>query len=455
MCVEPAAPSPFTNPAAFPRIRTKNPHNGAMPHFARRHVLAGLVGLAAGLPGLARGQAVTLDPASDANQTTALQRALDAAAVENGRISLPAGRFRVSDMHFPSNLVLEGVPGATWLIADGQSVGAASNQSSLVLRDIGFAGDSGTDPLLSVDNSQSITLERCTFRDNPGVGLNLFASAATIRDCDFGGHGDAAIHSLNALGLLVTGNRIATCGNAGIRIWRSESGADGSIVTNNRISNIDWRGGGNGQNGNGINVYLADEVIVADNHITDCAFSAVRLNTTRNSVVKGNQCHRSGEVAIFSEFAFSGSIIADNIIDGAAAGISITNMDVGGALAVCSGNIVRNITPASRVNPDATPIGIFAEADTAISGNVIAGVPGPAIAAGWGPYLRNVAISGNMVTESQIGIAVSVAEGAGPVTIGANQLSVTGQEIVGMLWRDMAEPDLAAAADRYLHVTFR
>src|SRR5690606_12524616 len=111
----------------------------------------------------------------------------------------------------------------------------------LVLRHIGFAGDSGTEPLLSVDNSQSITLERCTFRDNPGVGLNLFASAATIRDCDFAGHGDAAIHSLNSLGLLVTGNRIATCGNAGIRIWRSESGPDGAILTNNRISEVDWR----------------------------------------------------------------------------------------------------------------------------------------------------------------------------------------------------------------------
>src|SRR5690606_20224198 len=127
-------------------------------------------------------------------------------------------------------------------------------------------------------------------------------------------------------------------------------------------------GGGNGQNGNGINIFRADEVIVADNHIADCAFTAIRLNSTNNTKISGNICLRSGEVAIFSEFSFSGSVIANNIIDGAASGISITNLDSGGRLAVCSGNIVRNITPVSLVNPDTVPIGIFAEADTAITG---------------------------------------------------------------------------------------
>lgn len=423
-----------------------------LPQPRRRHVLIGFAGLAASLPMSARAQSAALDPASEADQSEAFQTALHAAS-GTGRLSLPAGRFRVSGLRIPGNLLVEGVPGATWLIGMGAMIGAISAQSNIVLRDIGFAGDSGTEALFGIKASAGITLERCLFRDNPGIGLGISTSAATIQNCDFSGHGDAAIHGIDNNGLLITGNRIAKCGNAGIRVWRSESGLDGSIVTENRIAEIDWRGGGNGQNGNGINVYLADEVIVSDNHIADCAFSAVRLNTTRNSVVSNNQCRNSGEVAIFSEFGFSGSIIAQNLVDGAATGISITNSDVGGALAVCTGNIVRTISPVSKVNPDTIPLGIFAEADTAITANVVENVPGVAIGAGWGPYLRNVAVSGNVVTKSDIGIGVSVADGAGAVTVSGNQISANQHAIVGMLWTDVAEPDLVAVADRYAHVT--
>lgn len=423
-----------------------------LPAPNRRLVIAGLASLAATAPALSATEMLVPDSASD--QSTALQAALDIAGA-SGRLSLPAGRFRVSALRLPSNLVLEGVPGATWLIATGTAIASADAQTNLVLRDIGFVGDSGSDPLLSVNASTAITLERCQFRDNPGIGLNLSGSAATIRDCDFAGHGSAAIHSMDSQGLLIDGNRITRCGNAGIRIWRSENGVDGSTIVNNRISAIDWRGGGNGQNGNGINIFRADEVIVADNHLTDCAFTAVRLNATRNTQVSGNQCRNSGEVAIFSEFGFSGSIIAQNIIDGAASGISITNLDSGGHLAVCSGNIVRNIYPSSRVNPDTTPSGIFAEADTVITGNVIENVPGTGIAAGWGPYLRNVVIADNVVTASKIGIAISLAEGAGAVVIGQNRLDVTDHAVIGKRWRDLVETDLLATADRYPHVTIR
>jgi uncharacterized secreted repeat protein (TIGR03808 family) len=418
----------------------------------RRQVLVGLAG--AGLVEPAFGQAESLLPDSDADQSMALQTALHA-ATGSGHLRLPAGRFRVSGIRFPGNLVVEGVPGATWLVANGASVGAASGIANLVLRDIGFAGDSGEAVLYSIEASQAITVERCSFRDSPATALGIFASGATIRDCDFAGHGDAAIHALDNEGVLITGNRITNCGNAGIRVWQSESGPDGTIVTHNRISDIDWRGGGNGQNGNGINVFLADEVIVADNHITDCAFTAIRLNTTRNSIVSGNQCFNSGEVAIFSEFGFSGSIIAQNIVDGAAGGISITNMDTGGEVAVCTGNIVRNITPRSEVNPDTSPFGIYAEADVAVSGNMVENVPGVGIGAGWGPYLRNVAVTGNVVTTSRIGIGASVADGAGAVTVSGNQVADCDYAIAGMAWHDVAEPDLLAVIDKYPHVTIR
>lgn len=415
----------------------------------RRLFVAGLAGLAASLPLAAQAQGGLVgDDTKD--QTSTLQAAIDSA---NGRLTLPAGRFRVSSLRLPSNILIEGVPGATWLVTSGGMAASASAQSGIVLRDIGFTGDSGDAPLLGFEECTGITVERCIFRDSPAIALGLRTSAATIRDCDFSGHGDAAIHSVDSLGVIVTGNAIEKCGNAGVRIWRSENGPDGSIVSHNRIRTIDWRGGGNGQNGNGINVYLADQVIVADNHIADCAFTAVRLNTTHNCQVTGNLCFNSGEVAIFSEFGFSGSIVSDNVIDGAATGIAITNLDTGGQIAICAGNIVRTIAPRSEVNPDTRPIGILVEAEVAVTGNLVSNSPGAGIIAGWGPYLRNVALTGNIVTDSAIGIGVSVVEGVGAVTLSGNLVSAaTEGDIVGMRWTDIAEKDLLANAGKYGHV---
>src|SRR5690606_30600807 len=130
-----------------------------------------------------------------------------------------------------------------------------------------------------------------------------------------------------------------------------------------------------------------------------------------------------------------GSVISNNIVDGAAQGISITNFDQGGRLATCSGNIVRNIYPNSRVNPDTVPVGIFAEADAIIAGNVVEIVPGSGIGAGWGPYLRDVSVTNNIVREVEIGIAVSVAEGAGKAMISGNRIAgARTAAIAGMAW---------------------
>jgi uncharacterized secreted repeat protein (TIGR03808 family) len=197
-------------------------------------------------------------------------------------------------------------------------------------------------------------------------------------------------------------------------------------------------------------------VIVANNQIADCMFTAVRLNSTSNVAVTGNVCRNSGEVAIFSEFAFSGSVISNNIVDGAAAGISITNLDSGGRLAVCSGNIVRNIRSRSEVNPDTRPFGIYAEAETSISGNSIDNVPGIGILAGRGTFLRDVIIADNVLYATSTGIGVSVVQNPspGPVTITGNIVNAPlDHAIVGLEWDTVVVEDLVKDAAKYPHVT--
>ncbi|KKB82738.1 hypothetical protein VW29_15470 [Devosia limi DSM 17137] len=423
---------------------------------SRRHIVAALLALPVFAPRLAQAQssldATSLGVVGDsgADQSPALQLALQQAAAAGQTLRLPPGVISVRNIEVPGNIIVEGVPGRTRLTAPVDTNAAViADRGNVVLRDIDFAG--GNNGLI-IEFSDDIALERCSFR-NSAIGVAITDSGVTIMDSRFSELDDAAIHAMDSRGLLITGNRIDYCGNAGIRIWRSQTGPDRSIVSNNRIANIDWRDGGNGQNGNAINIFRADEVTVADNHLSDCAFTAVRLNTTRNTIVSGNVCLRSGEVAIFSEFAFSGSVIANNLIDGAATGISITNLDSGGHLATCTGNIVRNITPTSPVNPDTMPVGIFAEADTAITGNTVQTVPGVGIAAGYGAFLRNVLVANNVVSATRIGVGVSVVEGTGPVQVSGNLIHATEHAIAGLAWTDIVEPDLATNAGRFDNVS--
>jgi uncharacterized secreted repeat protein (TIGR03808 family) len=429
----------------------------------RRTLLAGLAATAA-TPALAQSlDASAIGVVPDAgDQSAALQEALLRAAGEGRPLFLPAGTYLATNLLFPSDVLVEGVPGATILAASAADpLARISGNTDVTLRGISFSNGAGGPAdgqrgLLEIEASERITLEDCSFSGSPSNGVVVRDAAAAITRCYFSGHAEAGIFSMDSRGVRISGCVVTDCGNGGILIWSTDQRRDGSIVIGNSIARIDWKGGGDGQNGNGINVFRSGEVIVADNHIADCAFSAVRLNGSRDCQVSGNICTNAGEVAIFSEFGFSGSVIANNLIDGAATGISITNLDSGGQVAVCSGNIVRNITSTSAVNPDTRGVGLYAEAETVISGNTVSGVEGFGIVAGWGPFRRNVVVTGNAVSSVTYGIGVSVVDEppAGPVTITNNQVSDTRSGgIVGMRWEELVELDLAANASNYAQVT--
>lgn len=400
-----------------------------------------------------------LTPNSSDGQTTAFSAACAAAAQAGVPLFLPAGIYIIGYAELPANLLLQGVPGAT--ILKFEVIGGAlraSRQGNITLDGLVLDGASTAqataDGHLRIEDCDGILVTNCVIRDSRANGISIERSRVRIEDCDIGACAEAAVFAMDSLGVSVTGCRISGCGNGGVLIWRSDSGRDGSIISGNSISAIDNRSGGNGQYGNGINVYKADEVIVSGNHIANVRFSAIRLNSTKDTQVVGNTCIDCKEVAIFSEFAFSGSVIANNIVDRAAQGISITNFNEGGRVATCTGNIVRNIFTGSEVNPDTTPVGIFAEADAVISGNVVETVPGLGIGAGWGPYLRDVVISDNVVREVEIGIGVSVAEGAGKAVVSSNIVSSAARAgIAALAWTEMVSDDLVRDAGRFPNVT--
>ena len=422
--------------------------------FTRRHFLGAVSAASLSSPSAARGQGLTV-AALPGDSSAAVQDAMNRAARSGVELVLEAGRYQVSGLNLPSGLSMRAVPGATTLVSRGNAILSGRSAEDVTLSGLRFDGSeegAAEGSLIDLQNCTNVSLNGCSLASARGNGITTFNCSGRISACNFSDFGETALHLQDSAGIFVSENLFQNCGNGGVRIWRYTRGFDGTIVRGNRIDGIGSTSG-NGQNGNGINVFQADGVICADNVISDCDFSALRANTTNDTIFSGNQCFDCREVAIFSEFGFSGTIISNNLVDGAATGISITNLDSEGHLAVCSGNMVRNITRNSPTNPDTIPIGIFAEADTAVTGNVVENVPGTGIAAGWGPYLRNVLISDNLVGNTLIGIAVSVAEGAGAVRIDGNLIAAaSAAAIAGTRWREVATADLIGDAALYPHV---
>jgi uncharacterized secreted repeat protein (TIGR03808 family) len=385
------------------------------------------------------------------NQSRALQGAIDEAARRGMPLFIPPGRYMVSDLHLPDGAYVTGVPGATQLLfAGGKYMLHANGARHITLFGLTIAGagnqlTGGTPGLVHLRDVSGLAIDGCTIADSLRSGLVLEYCAGHVGTCEITGCMDTGLFSLDATGLEITGNHIHRCGGNGVQVWRSGKGEDGTIIAHNRIHDIKALDGGSGQNGNGVVIFRAASVNVTGNRISDCATSAVRSNAGSNCQITGNSCERLGEVALHAQFGFEGAVIANNIVDTAAGGIAIANFDHGGRLAVCSGNVVRNLTIGEGEGaPDGRGTGISVEADTVLSNNVVEGAPGTGIRIGWGEALRDIAATGNVVRDAGIGIAVSVAPGAGKALVADNLISGTRDgAILGMKWRQVATGDLA------------
>ncbi|SMH41961.1 TIGR03808 family TAT-translocated repetitive protein [Mesorhizobium australicum] len=427
----------------------------------RRRFLAASAGFAAGLfaepvraamRGAIDAGEFGMQPGSFDDQSRAFSAMLDKASDEDAAIFLPPGQYAIARITLPRRVRLSGVPGATRLVhaGDGHMLAAEGADhielSGLVIDGASrWLGDTAQG-LVDARGVAAFVLDNCRVVGSSKNGLALERVSGRIERSEISGAADAGIWSVEAGRLQITGNTVADCGNGGILVHRWQPAEDGTIVTGNRVERILARAGGTGQNGNGINVFRAGNVIVSGNQIADCAFSAIRSNSGGNIQISGNTCRRSGETAIYSEFAFEGAVIANNIVDGGANGISVVNFNEGGRLATVTGNLVRNLSQTGPYPADAPGfgVGISVEADTSVTGNVIENAPLYGMNIGWGPFMRNVVATGNVIRKAGEGIAVSVVEGTGSAVISDNVIDgALRGAIIGHRWSDPATGDLA------------
>ena len=403
----------------------------------RREVMLGTLGIGVALAaGPRRARAVDVDipqpfstygivPGEGIDQTASLQDAADQAAQSGTPFFLPPGNYTTYKLALKSGTQIQGVPGKSVLRYNGGgSLISIENAAGIRLTGLTLSGEAKPidgGPLLVADEVKGLDLSGCRIIGSAEDGAVLRKVSGRITDCEFGDIRKVGLFSEDAAGLEIAHNHVRDCGDNGILVWRSAAGEDGTIVTSNRIERIAAKSGGSGQNGNGINVFRAGSVLVNGNRIADCAFSAVRSNSGSNCQMIGNSCARLGEVALYAEFSFEGAVIANNIVDKAAIGVSVTNFNEGGRLAVVQGNLVRNIF--FRKDNDSRGIGIAVEADSVVSGNVIEGSPGYGILIGWGSYLRDVSVTDNLIRNVHIGIGVSTDPSAGTALITDNLIS--------------------------------
>jgi uncharacterized secreted repeat protein (TIGR03808 family) len=396
-----------------------------------------------------------------AEQTNMLQSAIDQTAGARVPLVLGPGEYRTAELKLPNGAQIIGVRGATKLVFTGGAAMLSARGADhvtlagLVLDGAGRPLPEGS-ALIHLAHGRHIRIADCEVHGATRNGIMLDAIEGSISGTTVAGAGDGAIFSRDARGLVIQGNTVRNAGNNGILVWRSSKGDDGTLVLDNRIEDIGNRRGGSGQYGNAVNVFRAGNVIVRGNRVSRAAFSAVRGNAASNLQIVGNTATDMGEVALYAEFGFEGAVIANNTIDGAALGISVTNFNEGGRLAVVQGNLIRNLKPkrpAGTDPNDGAGIGIGVEADAAVTGNVIENAPHAGINVGWGHYLRDVSVIGNVVRSAGFGITVSVANRAGTAVIAGNLIAGTTRgAIVGMDFAQAVTGDLTKDATQFAHL---
>lgn len=439
----------------------------------RRHLIGATVTGAAGAlalsPDAARAAPLTstlgrdatqygVRPGSPDDQTRALQRAIDEAARAQAPLAMPPGVYRTGMLRLQNGTQLAGVRGATRLVfTGGPSMFQGEGADGVGIANLTLDGGAIALPtrrgLVHCLGGRDVRILDCEITGSGGNAIWLEQVSGEVSGNIITATASTALVSFDALGLLVSRNTIRGTNDNGIEILRTAIGDDGTLVIDNRIEDIKAGPGGSGQYGNAINAFRAGNVIVRGNRIRNCDYSAVRGNSASNIQITGNSVSDVREVALYSEFSFEGAVIANNTVDGAAFGVSVCNFNEGGRIAVVQGNIIRNLLPKRPIGTapdDDAGVGIYVEADTAVTGNVIENAPAFGIMAGWGNYLRDVVISGNVIRKALVGVGVSVAPGAGTVLVNTNLIAETPRgAVVGL---DHARPvtgDLTTAGAQH------
>lgn len=385
---------------------------------------------------------------SAANPSAALSSAISAAIAQGRPLFIDPGSYTVSNVVITGSLDLIGVPGKVTLkLASGanailvlQNFGRA-RLSGLIFDGVNLTpSDSygvGYRALVVAQRTTStisrLAVERCVFQHADGYGLGLSQCAASIADSDFNDL-FAATGAENHEGFVFEDSRLSAMRNNGVVMSRDAGTPTITRIVGNRINGVArTTPESTGYQGNGVLIEAESNVVVAQNEIYDCAFTAVRLNGCTRSRVSQNHCDKHGEVAIYVEGFSNGRqiandgfdvVVSDNVINDAGVGVAIANIDNSGRLGVIANNVIRRISKrtvaAGTANQYTSPgKAIAAETCVLIANNFVEDAfQGVDLSAG--SYTQDSVIIGNVLRKTTLAMGVSTVTGAKEVLIGDN-----------------------------------
>jgi hypothetical protein len=152
-----------------------------------------------------------VEPGSDADQSAALQEAIDRISASGETVHLPGGTYRSSAIRLPSICALTGVPGHTRLLADGKdALFQAADAASIYLAGLAFEGGAIS------GSAGEVTIEAVQIRNAPDTGIalggvkSLFVSQCRFEKCA-GAAIDIATERAAANTATISNNHIAFC----------------------------------------------------------------------------------------------------------------------------------------------------------------------------------------------------------------------------------------------------
>lgn len=351
---------------------------------------------------------------------------------------------------------------ATFRLTGGNYGLRVSGQRGMRFRNITFDGQNLSLPsysapnmitvaagVVTLDNARDVSFHKCSFINTVKAGgeptgaykaglLCVNDSQPTVAECTFD-NVDIAIWSFSSE-TIIDGCRITGAKNNGIAVWGTVgSGGNLSVIRNNTINFVasDY---GTGANGNGVAVYLANDVSIKGNIILNCDFSAVRINGGSRCAIADNTCWNIREGCLYYEAPGAGQdgtgvTIVNNKVDTAGDGIYVTNSGYFGdgtaRRAVIQGNQISNLSsnaiPGSGgIGSYSTmAIGVTVEQDCVISGNIVESALG-GIKLGVAQGARDLVCDGNLLRQCGVGIAFSANASAGKMVISNNVITGSG-----------------------------
>jgi hypothetical protein len=373
-----------------------------------------------------------LDYGSACNDVTISAAINDTTYTGAHNIFIPPGTCVLSNPIAPSgtHYRLFGVPGSSILQA-GQPIASMlqAYDNNVVIEDLIFDGNTSdvTNAAVVFETGTTFSVRNVVVRNGPEAakGILVYNSSGTIRDSEVSGFG-YQIYVDSTSQVFIVNNYIhdniapaSGTGGNGIYVNHSAPADSPTVVSGNVLknqnSNVPKGGNSSGIDGNAIDVFQANGVIVQGNRINSPAYSCVRSNSSNNVLISGNQCINAGESGGISEFTAVNNVWANNYFQNAGEScLVLTNINDNGKGHIATGNQVNGCGGN----------GIYAEALSTITGNLIQNAsPGITAGVAW-TGSGMLLVKGNIVTFSAAGgTGISLPTGPTNVMLEGNMIT--------------------------------